>query len=96
MTICPRFASNAHLFLLPPQVNHWLVALERQRRAATASGRGGPARLTAAAKNRRLAFMQRLHDGGEYFSEDSMRQRAPLLYHEYVGQFEEGEGSGYR
>ncbi len=41
-----------------------------------------------AVQNRRLAFMNRLIQDGEYFSEDAMRMRAPLLHHEYVGQFQ--------
>ncbi|KAJ7539334.1 hypothetical protein O6H91_11G087400 [Diphasiastrum complanatum] len=44
---------------------------------------------TATVKNRRLAYMDRLVQDGQYFSEDSMRMRSPLLHHEYVGQFQD-------
>eukprot|EP01018_Ginkgo_biloba_P024276 Gb_15132 [translate_table: standard] len=41
------------------------------------------------AKNRRLAYMDRLIHDGQYFSEDAMRARAPFLHHEYVGKFQD-------
>ncbi|CAK9198515.1 unnamed protein product [Sphagnum troendelagicum] len=47
-----------------------------------------------AVQNRRLAFMNRLIQDGEYFSEDAMRMRAPLLHHEYVGQFQDPASRG--
>lgn len=43
----------------------------------------------AVVKNRRLAFMDRLIDDGHFFSEDAMRMRAPLLHHEFLGQFQD-------
>lgn len=36
-------------------------------------------------KNRRLAFMRRLEQQGEYFSEHSMRERQPLVWQECIG-----------
>lgn len=44
---------------------------------------------SALVKNRRLAHMSRLIQAGQYFSEETMRLRAPLLHHEYIGQFED-------
>ncbi|KAK7504286.1 hypothetical protein BaRGS_00004590 [Batillaria attramentaria] len=38
-------------------------------------------------KNRRFAAMQELEAGGEYFSEDEMKHREPLLYEQMVGQY---------
>ena len=43
-------------------------------------------------RNRRLAAMQRLHSAGEYFSLESMQERDPLLYSQYIGQFLEEQG----
>ncbi|KAK3023215.1 hypothetical protein RJ639_043327, partial [Escallonia herrerae] len=43
-------------------------------------------------KNRRRAYMDKLVCDGEYFSEDSMREREPYLHHEYVGQFQDLSG----
>ncbi|XP_051119192.1 uncharacterized protein LOC127243289 [Andrographis paniculata] len=43
-------------------------------------------------KNRRLAYMDRLVMGGQYFSEDAMREREPFLHHEYVGKFQDLSG----
>lgn len=47
------------------------------------------------AKNRRLAYMERLIQDGQYFSEDAMRERAPLLHHEYVGRFQDPTSRGF-
>ncbi|WJX94822.1 hypothetical protein P8452_76202 [Trifolium repens] len=44
------------------------------------------------AKNRRRAYLDRLMIGGQYFSEDSMRDREPYLHHEYVGKFQDRVG----
>uniref|UniRef100_A0A0C9S669 TSA: Wollemia nobilis Ref_Wollemi_Transcript_11699_1872 transcribed RNA sequence n=1 Tax=Wollemia nobilis TaxID=56998 RepID=A0A0C9S669_9CONI len=53
-------------------------------------------RLQAVAtKNRRLAYMNRLIDDGQYFSEDAMRDRAPLLHHEYVGKYQDPTIRGF-
>lgn len=43
----------------------------------------------ATVQNRRLAYMNRLVQDGQYFSEDSMRMRAPLMHYEHVGQFQD-------
>ncbi|KAG1359231.1 coiled-coil domain-containing protein 97 [Cocos nucifera] len=43
-------------------------------------------------KNRRRAYMELLIRGGEYFSEDSMREREPYLHHEYLGRFQDPFG----
>ncbi len=49
-------------------------------------------------KNRRFEALQRLQKDTNYFSEDEMQQRCPLLYEQYIGQymtdeekFEQGE-----
>ena len=42
--------------------------------------------LSATAKNRRLAQLNRLVEEGKYFSEEAMRSRAPLLHQQYIGQ----------
>lgn len=38
-------------------------------------------------KNRRFEYLKELMDGGSYFSEEEMRNRNPLLYEHYVGQY---------
>lgn len=40
-------------------------------------------------KNRRLAYMNRLMEDGQYFSEDTMRLRSPLLHYECVGKYQD-------
>ncbi|CAH2046106.1 unnamed protein product [Thlaspi arvense] len=42
-----------------------------------------------AVRNRRLAYLKKLVSEGQYFSEDSMRDREPYLHHEYVGKFQD-------
>lgn len=43
-------------------------------------------------KNRRRAYLDRLVTGGNYFSEEAMREREPYLHHEYVGRFQDQSG----
>ncbi|CAH9114120.1 unnamed protein product [Cuscuta europaea] len=43
-------------------------------------------------KNRRRAYMDKLVSGGQYFSEDAMREREPYLHHEYIGKFQDPIG----
>uniref|UniRef100_A0A8C5RDJ7 Coiled-coil domain containing 97 n=1 Tax=Laticauda laticaudata TaxID=8630 RepID=A0A8C5RDJ7_LATLA len=38
-------------------------------------------------KNKRYAALQQLIRGGEYFSDEQMRGRDPLLYEQYIGQY---------
>ncbi|XP_068855205.1 coiled-coil domain-containing protein 97-like [Aphelocoma coerulescens] len=38
-------------------------------------------------RNRRFAALRELLKGGEYFSEEQMRLRAPGLFHHYIGRF---------
>lgn len=39
------------------------------------------------AKNRRYAKLDQLMDEDEFFTEEAVKQRDPLLYHMYVGRF---------
>lgn len=43
-------------------------------------------------KNRRRAYLDKLVNDGQYFSEDAMRERDPYLHHEYVGKFQDPSG----
>lgn len=38
-------------------------------------------------RNKRYAALQQLIRGGEYFSDEQMRSRDPLLYEQYIGQY---------
>ncbi len=72
------------------EVNHYLQALLLQASTPSAPAAAGPCRsISATAKNRRLALMQRLDQEGAFFTEDSMRERAPLLWQQHVGRYEE-------
>ncbi|NXK15006.1 CCD97 protein, partial [Herpetotheres cachinnans] len=42
-------------------------------------------------RNRRYAALRQLIQGGEYFSEEEMRAREPLLYQHYIGQYRGSE-----
>ncbi|NXL68303.1 CCD97 protein, partial [Chordeiles acutipennis] len=39
-------------------------------------------------RNRRYAALRQLIQDGEYFSEEEMRAREPLLYQHYIGQYQ--------
>ncbi|XP_056371518.1 coiled-coil domain-containing protein 97 isoform X2 [Oenanthe melanoleuca] len=45
-------------------------------------------------RNRRFAALQELLRGGEYFSEEQMRLRAPALFHHYIGRFRDPKTPG--
>ncbi len=62
------------------------TALDAPAASPTQRSRQPQRRLSAASKNRRLAQLQRLLDSGDYFSDDAMRARQPLLHHHYVAQ----------
>uniref|UniRef100_A0A803XNA2 Coiled-coil domain containing 97 n=2 Tax=Meleagris gallopavo TaxID=9103 RepID=A0A803XNA2_MELGA len=42
-------------------------------------------------RNRRYAALRQLIAGGEYFSEEEMRAREPLLYEHYIGQYRDAQ-----
>lgn len=50
-------------------------------------GTARPRTLRTRLRNRRYAALRKLIQGGEYFSDEQMRFRAPLLYEQYIGQY---------
>lgn len=50
-------------------------------------GTARPRALRTRLRNRRYAALRELIQGGEYFSDEQMRFRAPLLYEQYIGQY---------
>lgn len=50
-------------------------------------GAARPRTLRTRLRNRRYAALRELIQGGEYFSDEQMRFRAPLLYEQYIGQY---------
>ncbi|XP_048186014.1 coiled-coil domain-containing protein 97 isoform X2 [Perognathus longimembris pacificus] len=50
-------------------------------------GTARPRTLRTRLRNRRYAALRELIQGGEYFSDEQMRYRAPLLYEQYIGQY---------
>lgn len=62
------------------EVNFYLRQLEQQLELMADH-------LSAQTKNRRLAHLNRLIDEGTFFEDGAMRSRAPLLHHQYVGQY---------
>lgn len=69
------------------EVDFWLKQAEASSSPAT-TAHASRGHLSTTAKNRRLAYMYRLEQQGEYFSETSMRDREPLIWHEHIGQYE--------
>ncbi|XP_059204195.1 coiled-coil domain-containing protein 97 [Centropristis striata] len=61
-----------------PRVIHYSKVI--QRRAAACTNR-------TRVRNQRYAALRALQREGEYFSEEQMRMRQPLLYEQYVGQY---------
>ncbi|KAG8511361.1 Coiled-coil domain-containing protein 97, partial [Galemys pyrenaicus] len=53
----------------------------------TRQGSARPRALRTRLRNRRYAALRELIQGGEYFSDEQMRFRAPLLYEQYIGQY---------
>lgn len=53
----------------------------------TRQGTARPRALRTRLRNRRYAALRELIQGGEYFSDEQMRFRAPLLYEQYIGQY---------
>eukprot|EP00878_Enallax_costatus_P029639 GHUV01032175.1.p1 GENE.GHUV01032175.1~~GHUV01032175.1.p1 ORF type:complete len:373 (-),score=58.49 GHUV01032175.1:318-1436(-) len=69
------------------EIDYWIRKAEASQPSTTAST-GSKGHLTTTAKNRRLAYMYQLEQQGEYFSETSMREREPLVWHQHIGQYE--------
>ncbi|WOL12964.1 Coiled-coil domain-containing protein [Canna indica] len=67
----------------------WHLNLLNRRRNPTAEDDRA---RSVTVKNRRRAYMERLVQDGEYFSEDAMREREPYLHHEYLGKFQDPAG----
>lgn len=74
------------------EVDYWLKqAVARSQQPAAAGdpiARTPRGSLSTTTKNRRLAYMYQLQQQGDYFSETTMREREPLIWHEHIGQFE--------
>lgn len=60
------------------EVRFYLRFLEEQQDAG---------KQATVARNRRVAYMNRLEAEGAYFSEKDMRERQPGLYHHFIGQY---------
>ncbi|KAM3599062.1 uncharacterized protein V6R79_026147 [Siganus canaliculatus] len=61
-----------------PRAQHYSKVIERRASASTNKTR---------VRNHRYAALRALQKEGQYFSEEQMRQREPLLYEQYVGQY---------
>lgn len=61
-----------------PRVLHYSEVIERRAAAFTNRTR---------VRNQRYAALRALQREGEYFSEEQMRIREPLLYEQYIGQY---------
>ncbi|KAJ3600917.1 hypothetical protein NHX12_031890 [Muraenolepis orangiensis] len=61
-----------------PRAQHYCSVIQRRP--------GGPAHRTGV-RNHRYAALRVLQREGQYFSEEQMRAREPLLYEQYVGQY---------
>ncbi|KAJ3672531.1 hypothetical protein LUZ60_007252 [Juncus effusus] len=84
--LTPQELQNFETLRTDYEVNWHLNRLQRTTTPPTQQSN------SPAIKNRRRAYMEKLVQQGEYFSEDSMRERDPYLHHEYVGKFQDPVG----
>lgn len=61
-----------------PRAQHYSKVIQRRTAGCTNRTR---------VRNQRYAALRALQKGGEYFSEEQMRIREPLLYEQYIGQY---------
>uniref|UniRef100_A0A3Q3FAW4 Coiled-coil domain containing 97 n=1 Tax=Labrus bergylta TaxID=56723 RepID=A0A3Q3FAW4_9LABR len=61
-----------------PRTQHYSKVIERRAAACTNRTR---------VRNQRYAALRALQREGQYFSEEQMRTREPLLYEQYIGQY---------
>lgn len=47
--------------------------------------------ISQTCRNRRFRYLRELEGAGEYFSDHAMRERAPQLYHHFIGRFAQEE-----
>ncbi|XP_035510584.1 coiled-coil domain-containing protein 97 [Morone saxatilis] len=73
----PNLSAFAHV-CSDPRVQHYSKVI--QRRAAACTNR-------TRVRNQRYAALRALQREGQYFSEEQMRMREPLLYEQYIGQY---------
>ncbi|XP_054664205.1 coiled-coil domain-containing protein 97 isoform X2 [Grus americana] len=64
-----------------------VLGTERWRPETGPSGRPRRPPARTRLRNRRYAALRQLIQDGEYFSEEEMRAREPLLYQHYIGQY---------
>ncbi|XP_029603644.1 coiled-coil domain-containing protein 97 isoform X2 [Salmo trutta] len=74
----PQHLSSFCHLISDPRAQYY--CREVRRRAA---GRSNRTRV----RNQRYAALRELQREGQYFSEDQMRSREPLLYEQYIGQY---------
>ncbi|KAM3863905.1 coiled-coil domain-containing protein 97 [Diretmus argenteus] len=72
-----HLAAFAHLSS-DPRAQHYSRVIQRR-----AAGRTDRTRV----RNQRYAALRALQKDGQYFSEEQMRMREPLLYEQYIGQY---------
>eukprot|EP00245_Coleochaete_scutata_P005521 TRINITY_DN19157_c0_g1_i1.p1 TRINITY_DN19157_c0_g1~~TRINITY_DN19157_c0_g1_i1.p1 ORF type:complete len:539 (-),score=131.36 TRINITY_DN19157_c0_g1_i1:647-2263(-) len=72
-----------------PMREDYEVAWHLKQLKATSVSEGNGRALATMVKNRRLAYMSYLTQETPYFSEDAIRERCPLLHHEYIGRFQD-------
>lgn len=82
-------------FRVPPLWDRPAEERPRPRWPRSPEDLGGPWPRRSGARtrlrNRRYAALRQLIAAGEYFSEEEMRAREPLLYEQYIGQYRGAE-----
>lgn len=74
----PQYLSAFAHVCSDPRVQHYSKVIQRRAAACTNKTR---------VRNHRYAALRALQRDGQYFSEEQMRIREPLLYEQYIGQY---------
>ncbi|XP_028318615.1 coiled-coil domain-containing protein 97 [Gouania willdenowi] len=74
----PQYLSAFSHVSSDPRAQHYSKVIQRRSAGSTTRTR---------VKNQRYAALRALQQGGQYFSDQQMRMREPLLYEQYIGQY---------
>lgn len=84
------FLERYHAFLKPqylPAFAHVCADPRAQHYSKVIQRRAGACTNKTRVRNHRYAALRALQRDGQYFSEEQMRMREPLLYEQYIGQY---------
>mmetsp|Transcript_24396 Transcript_24396/g.40088 ORF Transcript_24396/g.40088 Transcript_24396/m.40088 type:complete len:391 (-) Transcript_24396:302-1474(-) len=81
--------------LLPPEQLNVFNSDEYEIRYWINYYSSSPSKRNVVAKNRRYRRLQQLLSDGEYFSDEAMKERQPLLFEQFIGRYESKEATPF-